>query len=88
MYTNKASIVVTGKILENITLWRCGGTKEVKIGRGENEIGWGNFLHGRIALEMREIFPRTGSKADNHPEKLKRLVRVIAQAVFSGAEAM
>lgn len=42
-------MTVTGKILENITLWRKGEKKEVKIrGGDQNKIGWENFLHGRM----------------------------------------
>jgi hypothetical protein len=79
MYMKKASMIMMGKILENITLWREGEKKEVKIGRGDqNKIGWENFLHGRIAMEMRKILPRAGSEANNHPEKSKRLVRAMA----------
>lgn len=80
-------MMVTGKILEDITLWRRGETREVKIGREEQDkIGWENFLLQRIAIEMRNILPRAG--ADNHPKKPKRLVRTMAQAVFAGAETM
>ena len=86
MYENKASMITTGKILENLVLWRK-GEKEVKVGRGEqNKIGWENFLHGRIAMEMCEILPCAGE--DTNPEKAKRLLRIMIQAVFTGAEAM
>ena len=67
MYINKASMITTGKILENLALWRKGEC-EVKVGRGEqNKIGWENFLHGPIAVEMRKMLPCTGE--DNNPEK-------------------
>lgn len=45
-------------------------------------------MHGWVAKELHEVLPQAGSKANNHPEKSKKLLHIMVQAVLAGAEMM
>ena len=72
----------TGKILTGLREWRRNGCNDIRIGNGDlNKIGWENFLHGRIPLNLREILLRS----DTIKEKGMKFAEMIVTAMIVGA---
>jgi ribonuclease HI len=82
---NGAAHAASAKLLQNLTNWRRGTDDELKIGNGDiNEIGFTNFMHGRIPKEMRRILPR-GEESDDKVGR--KMAESVIEAVLTGAEA-